>query len=79
MNLFEILLHSYVKTKLSKTRILDLIDVAIFDYLIQNGDRHHYETKNNRVLLLDNGKGFGNPNVDVIDILAPVSKLIDEC
>lgn len=53
--------------------------MAIFDYLIQNGDRHHYETKNNRVLLLDNGKGFGNPNVDVIDILAPVSRLINDC
>uniref|UniRef100_A0A182SZT7 Fam20C domain-containing protein n=1 Tax=Anopheles maculatus TaxID=74869 RepID=A0A182SZT7_9DIPT len=52
--------------------LLDLIDAAIFDFLIQNGDRHHYETRENRVLLLDNGKGFGNPFIDHIDILAPL-------
>lgn len=62
----------YVKTKLSLLRILDLIDAAIFDFLIQNGDRHHYETRKNRVVLIDNGKGFGNPFVDFIDILAPL-------
>lgn len=60
-----------IKEKLSYTRLLDLIDVAIFDFLIQNGDRHHYETRDERVVLIDNGKGFGNPNVDHIDILAP--------
>ncbi|XP_052900422.1 glycosaminoglycan xylosylkinase homolog [Anopheles moucheti] len=52
--------------------LLDLIDAAIFDFLIQNGDRHHYETRENRLLLLDNGKGFGNPYIDHIDILAPL-------
>lgn len=61
-----------MKTKLSVLRILDLIDAAIFDFLIQNGDRHHYETRKNRVVLIDNGKGFGNPNVDFIDILSPL-------
>lgn len=61
-----------VKTKLSSSRILDLIDAAIFDFLIQNGDRHHYETRKNRILLIDNGKGFGNPNFDFIDILSPL-------
>ncbi|XP_031617546.1 glycosaminoglycan xylosylkinase homolog [Contarinia nasturtii] len=63
---------SSLKEKLSYTRILDLVDVAIFDFLIQNGDRHHYETREDRIVLIDNGKGFGNPNVDHIDILAPV-------
>lgn len=63
---------NYVKTKLSHGRILDLIDAAIFDFLIQNGDRHHYETRMNRVVLIDNGKGFGNPSIDFIDILAPL-------
>jgi hypothetical protein len=42
-------------------RLLDLIDAAIFDFLIDNGDRHHYEVfenvTNSMVLLLDNGKG----------------------
>ena len=62
----------YVWSKLNKERILDLVDTSIFDFLIQNGDRHHYETRNARVLLLDNGKGFGNPSIDHLDILAPL-------
>jgi len=44
-------------------RLLDLIDAAIFDFLIDNGDRHHYDVfenvTNSMVLLLDNGKGWG--------------------
>uniref|UniRef100_A0A182UZX7 FAM20 C-terminal domain-containing protein n=1 Tax=Anopheles merus TaxID=30066 RepID=A0A182UZX7_ANOME len=47
-----------ISKKLNFDVLLDLIDAAIFDFLIQNGDRHHYETRENRVLLLDNGKGF---------------------
>ncbi|XP_018577764.1 glycosaminoglycan xylosylkinase homolog [Anoplophora glabripennis] len=61
-----------IKEKLSKKRIYDLIDTAIFDFLIQNGDRHHYETIDDAVIWLDNGKGLGNPNVHHIDILAPL-------
>ncbi|GLV40622.1 uncharacterized protein CBL_04425 [Carabus blaptoides fortunei] len=61
-----------VKAKLSKQRLLDLIDVAVFDFLIQNGDRHHYETFNDKVVLIDNGKGLGNPYVHHVDILAPL-------
>ncbi|XP_055618234.1 glycosaminoglycan xylosylkinase homolog isoform X2 [Toxorhynchites rutilus septentrionalis] len=61
-----------VKEQLPLVRILDLIDVAVFDFLIQNGDRHHYETRDDRVLLMDNGKGFGNPYTDHFDILAPL-------
>lgn len=45
--------------------------MAIVDFLLQNGDRHHYETFEDRTILLDNGKGLGNPYVDHIDILAP--------
>lgn len=58
--------------KVAQPRLLDLIDVAIFDFLIQNGDRHHYETRNDRVVLVDNGKGFGHPHIDHLDILAPL-------
>ena len=41
-------------------RLMDLIDSTVLDYLIGNGDRHHYETLGNTdtsmILLLDNGK-----------------------
>ncbi|XP_013134917.1 PREDICTED: glycosaminoglycan xylosylkinase [Papilio polytes] len=57
---------------LSLRRILNLIDVAIFDFLIQNGDRHRYEVYKDQIVLLDNGKGLGNPTVDELDILAPL-------
>ncbi|KAF7998008.1 hypothetical protein HCN44_009406 [Aphidius gifuensis] len=61
----------------SSSRLLDLIDTSIFDFLIDNGDRHHYELMednfhNPAVLLIDNGKSFANPDVDHIDILAPL-------
>ncbi|KAH0945353.1 hypothetical protein HN011_005383 [Eciton burchellii] len=61
----------------SSSRLLDLIDTAIFDFLMDNGDRHHYElTQNNfhnpAVLLIDNGKSLGNPDIDHLDILAPL-------
>lgn len=49
-----------------------MIDVAVFDFLIQNGDRHHYEVYRNKIVLLDNGKGLGNPTVDELNILAPL-------
>jgi glycosaminoglycan xylosylkinase len=42
------------------TSLLDLVDAAIFDFLIDNGDRHHFEVIDNKsrptLLLLDNGK-----------------------
>ncbi|ESO10410.1 hypothetical protein HELRODRAFT_116969 [Helobdella robusta] len=57
--------------------ILNVIDSAIFDFLIGNKDRHHYYTfvsygNNSYYLLFDNGKGFGRPHDDIIDILAPL-------
>ena len=58
-------------------RLLDLMDAAVFDFLIGNADRHHYEylshdKDNGMMLLLDNGKSFGNPYKDETSILAPL-------
>ena len=60
-------------------RLLDLMDCAVFDYLIGNADRHHYETfekdqDSSIVLMLDNGKSFGNPFFDEESILAPIKQ-----
>lgn len=62
----------FIKTKLTRKRIFDLIDTAIFDFLMQNGDRHHYETLGDAIVWVDNGKGLGNPHVQHTDILAPL-------
>ncbi|CAG5135867.1 unnamed protein product, partial [Candidula unifasciata] len=60
----------------SGPRLLDIIDTCVFDYLIGNADRHHYETfqgyDDSMLIMLDNGKSFGNPSVDEITILAPL-------
>jgi len=61
-----------VKEKLTKKRLFDLIDTSIFDFLMQNGDRHHYETLDDTVVWIDNGKGLGNPYMQHLDILAPL-------
>ncbi|XP_042191915.1 glycosaminoglycan xylosylkinase isoform X2 [Callorhinchus milii] len=47
----------------SGPRLLDIIDTAIFDYLIGNADRHHYESFQDdggasMLILLDNAKSF---------------------
>ncbi|KAF5283951.1 hypothetical protein FQA39_LY17192 [Lamprigera yunnana] len=64
--------EDYCRGKITTRRLLDLVDAAIFDFLIQNGDRHHYETLYGNVFLLDNGKGLGNPFKHHLDILAPL-------
>ncbi|XP_076064914.1 glycosaminoglycan xylosylkinase-like isoform X2 [Oratosquilla oratoria] len=57
-------------------RLLDLMDTAVFDFLIQNGDRHHYTVvagkADSSIVLLDNGKSFGDAFVDHLDVLAPL-------
>ncbi|ESO00460.1 hypothetical protein HELRODRAFT_83126, partial [Helobdella robusta] len=56
--------------------LLDIIDTCLFDYIIGNADRHHYERfygdNNSMLILLDNAKSFGNPNFDEESILAPL-------
>ncbi|XP_013879494.1 pseudokinase FAM20A [Austrofundulus limnaeus] len=63
----------------SGSRLLNIIDMSIFDFLIGNMDRHHYEifTKfgdEGFLLHLDNARGFGKPSHDETSILAPLSQ-----
>lgn len=58
-------------------RLLDLIDMSIFDFLMGNMDRHHYETfrmfnASGFAIHLDHGRAFGKPFHDEISILAPL-------
>ncbi|XP_037069559.1 extracellular serine/threonine protein CG31145-like [Pollicipes pollicipes] len=58
-------------------RLYDVIDLAIFDFLMGNMDRHHYETfrmfGNDTFLIhLDHGRAFGKSAHDEITILAPL-------
>ncbi|XP_066587878.1 extracellular serine/threonine protein CG31145 [Prorops nasuta] len=58
-------------------RLLDLMDMAVFDFLTGNMDRHHYETfkifgNDTFTLHLDHGRGFGKPFYDETSILAPI-------
>lgn len=76
--------NNYCKKKVLKTppydsgpRLLDIMDTAMFDFLIGNADRHHYETFKDEgdegmLLHLDNAKSFGNPHHDEMSILAPI-------
>ncbi|XP_062404509.1 extracellular serine/threonine protein kinase FAM20C-like isoform X2 [Sardina pilchardus] len=61
------------------TRLVDLIDMAILDFLMSNMDRHHYETfekfGNDTFLIhLDNGRAFGRFSKDEPSILAPLEQ-----
>ncbi|KAJ8251585.1 hypothetical protein GJAV_G00222920 [Gymnothorax javanicus] len=61
------------------TRLVDLIDMTILDFLMSNMDRHHYETfekfGNDTFLLhLDNGRAFGRHSRDEPSILAPLEQ-----
>lgn len=49
-----------VKKNFDFERILDFVDIAIFDFIIGNGDRHRYEVVEqfNTILLIDNGKRY---------------------
>lgn len=62
-------------------RLLDITDASIFDYLIGNGDRHHYETFDPKkhgtdamLIMIDNAKSFGNSSLHDTSILAPVKQ-----
>ncbi|KAH9640746.1 hypothetical protein HF086_007317, partial [Spodoptera exigua] len=61
----------------SGRRMLDIMDMSIFDFLSGNMDRHHYETfkmfgNETFTLHLDQGRAFGKAFHDELSILAPL-------
>ncbi|XP_037547251.1 extracellular serine/threonine protein kinase FAM20C [Nematolebias whitei] len=63
----------------SGRRLLDIMDMTIFDFLMGNMDRHHYETfekfgNETFIIHLDNGRGFGKHSHDEISILVPLTQ-----
>ncbi|XP_028989846.1 pseudokinase FAM20A [Betta splendens] len=63
----------------SGNRLLNIIDMSVFDFLTGNMDRHHYEifTKfgdEGFILHLDNARGFGRHSHDEMSILAPLTQ-----
>ncbi|CAG5897720.1 unnamed protein product [Menidia menidia] len=61
------------------TRLLDIMDMTIFDFLMGNMDRHHYETfekfgNETFIIHLDNGRGFGKHSHDELSILVPLNQ-----
>ncbi|KAK7168307.1 hypothetical protein R3I94_002384 [Phoxinus phoxinus] len=61
------------------TRLLDIMDMTIFDFLMGNMDRHHYETfekfgNETFIIHLDNGRGFGKYSHDEMSILVPLTQ-----
>ncbi|KAK2495781.1 hypothetical protein MC885_017728 [Smutsia gigantea] len=63
----------------SSHRILDVMDMTVFDFLMGNMDRHHYETfekfgNKTFIIHLDNGRGFGKYSHDELSILAPLQQ-----
>jgi len=58
-------------------RLLDIMDLSVFDFLMGNMDRHHYETfmlfgNDSFPIHLDHGRAFGKAFHDELSILAPV-------
>lgn len=57
--------------------ILDIMDMAVFDFITGNMDRHHYEKmislgNETFMLHLDNGRSFGKIYSDEMSVLAPL-------
>lgn len=66
-------------TEMHSKVFLDLIDLSIFDFIIGNMDRHHYERMVSLgnftfSLHLDNGRAFGKKYHDEMSILAPLTQ-----
>ena len=57
--------------------LLDIVDMALFDFITGNMDRHHFErmislSNTTFSLHLDNGRSFGKTLHDEMSILAPL-------
>ncbi|XP_059167512.1 extracellular serine/threonine protein CG31145-like [Physella acuta] len=64
-------------TKFQGRLLLDIIDMAVLDFLTGNMDRHHFEKfdmfgDDTFILQYDNGRGFGKAKYDCLPCLAPV-------
>ncbi|XP_069786210.1 pseudokinase FAM20A-like isoform X1 [Narcine bancroftii] len=60
-------------------RLLNVIEMAIFDFLTGNMDRHHFEVftkfgKDGYIIHFDNARGFGKHSHDELSILAPLTQ-----
>ena len=61
-------------------RLLDLVDLHIFDFLMVNQDRHHFEQfvvfdeRDVYPIHFDNGRAFGKTREDYDDILSPLTQ-----
>lgn len=60
-------------------RLLDITDASVFDYLIGNADRHHYEIFKDKgddvmLIMMDNAKSFGNPYWHEPSVLSPLKQ-----
>ncbi|XP_035221182.1 extracellular serine/threonine protein CG31145-like, partial [Stegodyphus dumicola] len=76
--------HEYCTNYVKRTppynkgrRLYDMIDMAIFDFLTGNMDRHHYEEmhvfgNDSAPIHWDHGRGFGRAYHDEITILLPL-------
>ncbi|XP_066291761.1 extracellular serine/threonine protein kinase FAM20C-like isoform X2 [Branchiostoma lanceolatum] len=58
-------------------RFGDVLDLTVYDFLMGNMDRHHYETfkafgNNSAPIHLDQGRAFGRTTHDEISILVPI-------
>ncbi|XP_040578284.2 extracellular serine/threonine protein CG31145 isoform X8 [Lepeophtheirus salmonis] len=58
-------------------RLFDIMDLSVFDFLMGNMDRHHYETivsfeNYTYPIHLDHGRGFGDSSKNENSILAPI-------
>jgi len=57
--------------------MLDIMDLSVYDFLMGNMDRHHYETflifgNNSFPIHIDHGRAFGKAFHDEHSILAPI-------